>query len=64
MTVFPFPIGEVAILYDRVLKTRTPPSDAGSPERKDVVSISAEAKRRKYLEETRSDTPLRVQNGG
>jgi len=62
MTLFPFQIGEVTGLYQRVLKTRRQSLEADLPETKDVVSISAEAKRRKILEEIRDAVPARVPN--
>lgn len=64
MTVFPFQIGEVAGLYHRVMKTRTHASESESAEMKDVVTISAEAKRQKILEGAKSAVLERIKNGG
>jgi hypothetical protein len=64
VTIFPFEIGEVAGLYNRILKTRPHASDTDSPDRTDVVTISSEAKRQKVLEETQSAVLVRIRNGG
>lgn len=62
MTVFPFQIGEVASLYHRVLKTRPQIAESENPELKDVVTISAEAKRQKILEAAQSAVLSRIKN--
>lgn len=59
MTVFPFQIGEIKALYTRVQKIKPPPSDSGTAEPADLVTISAEAKK-KILEETRSRVLERI----
>jgi len=64
MTIFPFQIGEVAGLYQRILKTRSHFSEAETEEKKDVVSISAEAKRQKILEEAKSAVLVSIKRGG
>ena len=53
MTIIPFQVGEVADIYNRVLKSRdfSAWTDNEPAELKDVVNISAEAKRHKILEE-------------
>ena len=56
MTVFPFQINEVMHLYNRVSKLK--PStilekEQGEP--RDVVHISAEAKKRQILEQARTE---------
>ncbi len=63
MTVFPFQIGEVTSLYHRVLKSRDLSTETAAAELKDVVSLSAEAKRQKILEETQSAVLNRIKNG-
>lgn len=65
MTVFPFQIGEVTSLYHRVLKSKDLSVEAESEtaELKDVVTLSAEAKRQKILEETQNAVLSRIKNG-
>ena len=63
MTVFPFQIGEVTSLYHRVLKSRDLSVETESTELKDVVTLSAEAKRQKILEETKSAVLSRIKSG-
>jgi hypothetical protein len=63
MTVFPFQIGEVTSLYHRVLKSRDLASEPEPTELKDVVSLSAEARRQKVLEQTQSAVLSRIKNG-
>jgi hypothetical protein len=63
MTVFPFQIGEVTSLYHRVLKSRDLTSEPETTELKDVVSLSAEAKRQKILEETQNAVLSRIKTG-
>jgi hypothetical protein len=62
MIMFPFHIGEVTSLYRRVLKSKDLSADVESEasELKDVVKISAAAKRQKILEETHSAVLSRV----
>lgn len=64
MTVFPFQIGEVTGLYNRVLKARTLGSDIDPPERKDVVTISSEGKRQRVIDETKTAVLARIKGGG
>ena len=64
MTVFPFQIGEVTGLYNRVLKARTRGSDVDPPERKDVVTISSEGKRQQVINETQAAVLARIKSGG
>jgi len=56
MTIFPFQIGEVTSLYHRVLKSRDLSVEAESEtaDLKDIVKISAAAKRQNILEETQN----------
>ena len=63
MTVFPFQIGEVASLYHRVLKSRDLSVETETAELKDVVTLSAEAKRQKILEETKNAVLSRIKSG-
>ncbi|MBI5575348.1 MAG: hypothetical protein HY896_03175 [Deltaproteobacteria bacterium] len=63
MTVFPFQLGEVTSLYHRVLKTRPQVPESDSTDLKDVVTISAEAKRQKILEEAQSAVLARIRSG-
>jgi hypothetical protein len=63
MTVFPFQIGEVTSLYHRVLKSRDLAVEAETAELKDVVTLSAEAKRQKILEETKNAVLSRIKSG-
>lgn len=65
MTVFPFQIGEVTSLYHRVLKSRdlSVETEAETAELKDVVTLSAEAKRQKIIEETKSAVLNRIKTG-
>jgi len=65
MTVFPFQIGEVTNLYTRVLKSRdlSVETEAESAELKDVVTLSAEAKRQKIHEETKNAVLNRIKTG-
>ena len=56
MTLFPFQVNEVMHLYNRVAKLK--PSailEKDQVEPQDFVNISAEAKKRQVLEQTRSD---------
>jgi hypothetical protein len=64
VTVLPFQIGEVTGLYQRVLKTRSHTSETEAAEKKDVVTISAEAKRAKVLEEAQSAVLARIKHRG
>lgn len=64
MTGLPFQIGEVTGLYHRVLKTRSHAADAEAAGKKDVVTISSEAKRAKVVEEARSAVLARIKRGG
>ncbi|MFA6149248.1 MAG: hypothetical protein WC899_13675 [bacterium] len=64
MTVFPFQIGEVTGLYNRVMKARTHVSDIDPPERKDVVTISSEGKRQRVIDETKTAVLARIKGGG
>lgn len=54
MTVFPFQIGEVTALYGRILKIRPsiPEPEPGDPG--DLVTISAEAKKQRIMEEAKN----------
>ncbi|MBE0569823.1 MAG: hypothetical protein IH576_04195 [Deltaproteobacteria bacterium] len=63
MTVFPFQIGEVTGLYHRVLKSRDLSVETETAELKDVVTLSAEAKRQKILEETKNAVLSRIKSG-
>lgn len=65
MTVFPFQIGEVTNLYHRVLKSRdlSVETEAEPAELKDVVTLSAEAKRQKIHEETKNAVLNRIKTG-
>ena len=63
MTVFPFQIGEVTNLYHRVLKSRDLSVETETAELKDVVTLSAEAKRQKILEETKNAVLSRIKSG-
>lgn len=64
MTVFPFQIGEVTGLYNRVMKARTRGSDVDPPERNDVVTISSEGKRQQVINETQAAVLARIKSGG
>ena len=64
MTVFPFQIGEVTGLYNRVLKARTRASDVDPPERKDVVTISPEGKRQRVIDETQTAVLASIRSRG
>ena len=65
MTVFPFQIGEVTNLYHRVLKSRdlSVETETESADLKDVVTLSAEAKRQKIMEETKNAVLSRIKTG-
>ncbi len=65
MTVFPFQIGEVTSLYHRVLKSRdlSVETEPETAELKDVVTLSAEAKRQRILEETQNAVLSRIKTG-
>lgn len=63
MTIFPFQIGEVTGLYNRVLKSRDLSAEPETTDLKDVVTLSAEAKRQKILEETKSAVISRIKSG-
>lgn len=64
MTVFPFQIGEVTGLYNRVMKARSRGSDIDPPEKKDVVTISSEGKRQRVIDETKAAVLARIKGGG
>jgi len=64
VTVFPFQIGEVTGLYNRVLKARTRSPDIDPPERNDVVTISSEGKRQQVIDETKTAVLARIKGGG
>jgi len=63
MTVFPFQIGEVTGLYNRVLKSRDLSMEAETTELKDVMTLSAEARRQKILEETKNAVLSQIKSG-
>lgn len=56
MTIFPFRIGEVTNLYHRVLKNRDllVETELETTELKDIVNVSAAAKRQNILEDTQN----------
>lgn len=60
MTVFPFQVGEVTALYNRILKIRTPPPEPGAAETGDLVTISTEARKQKILEEAKHNVLERI----
>ncbi len=66
MTVFPFQIGEVTRLYHRVLKSRDlsveRETEADSAGLKDIVTLSAEARRQRVLQETQDAVLNRIRN--
>ena len=65
MTVFPFQIGEVTGLYNRVMKARSRGPDVDPPpERNDVVTISSEGKRQQVIDETKAAVLARIKGGG
>lgn len=64
MTAFPFHIGEVTGLYNRVMKARSRGSDVEPPERNDVVTISSEGKRQRVIDETKAAVLARIKSGG
>ena len=64
MTVFPFEIGEVTGLYNRVMKARLRGSDVDPPERKDIVTISSEGKRQRVIDQTQTAVLARIKSGG
>jgi hypothetical protein len=56
MTIFPFQFNEVMHLYNRVSKLN--PStiiERDQPEPQDIINISAEAKKRQVMEQTRNE---------
>lgn len=64
MTGFPFQIGEVTGLYNRVMKSRSRGPDIDAPERMDVVTISSEGKRQRVINETQAAVLARIKGGG
>jgi hypothetical protein len=62
VTVFPFQIGEVTGLYNRVMKARTRGTDVDPPERKDVVTISSEGKRQRVIDEAQTAVLARIRS--
>jgi len=62
MAIIPFQVGEAAGIYNRVLKSRdlSTWTDLEPAELKDVVNISAEAKRHKILEEAQNAVLSRI----
>ena len=64
VTVFPFQIGEITGLYNRVMKVRSRGSEIDHPERKDIVTISSEGKRRQVIDETQIAVLARRKGGG
>jgi len=64
VTVFPFQIGVVTGLYNRVMKVRSRGPEIDPPERKDVVTISSEGKRQQVIEETKIAVLNRIKGGG
>jgi hypothetical protein len=56
MTIFPFQFNEVMYLYNRI--SRLKPStliEGDQPEPQDKINISAEAKKRQVMEQTRNE---------
>lgn len=56
MTIFPFQFNELMHLYNRVSKLK--PSailERDNPEPQDIINISAEAKKKQIMEQTRSE---------
>lgn len=63
MTVFPFQINEVAHLYNRLSKLKSPAiRDKEQGEPQDVVSISTEAKKRQVLDQAKSEVQTQRRN--
>ncbi len=63
MTIFPFQINEAGHLYNRLAKLK--PSaivETGQGEVQDEVNISAEAKKSKILEQTRTEVLAQIRN--
>jgi len=63
MTIFPFQINEAGHLYNRLAKLK--PSaivEAEHGEVQDEVNISAEAKKSKILEQTRTEVLAQIRN--
>jgi len=63
MTIFPFQINEAGHLYNRLAKLK--PSaivEAEQGEVQDEVNISAEAKKSKILEQTRTEVLAQIRN--
>lgn len=63
MTIFPIPLEHVRSLYHRVLRRSDLCPGPVPVERKDFLTLSAEAKRQKILEETRSAVLSRIRSG-
>ena len=64
MTVYPFQMGEVASLYNRVMKERSRDRDVDPPMRNEVVTISSEGKRQRAIEESKAAVLARIKSGG
>ncbi len=62
MTEFPYRFGEIKSLYHRLLKNMDLFPESHVMEL-DIVSLSAEAKRRKIFEETQSEVLSRIRDG-
>jgi hypothetical protein len=63
MTIFPFQINEAGHLYNRLAKLK--PSaivETEQGEVRDEVNISAEAKKRTILEQTRTEVLAQIRN--
>lgn len=55
MTVFPFQIRGISDLYNRILKIRPSMPEPVGGEPGDIVTISAEAKKQRILEEAKTE---------
>lgn len=63
MAMFPIRAGQVASLYQRVLRRADLCPGPAPSGRRDFITISAAAKRQKIFEETRSAVLTRIRNG-
>ena len=61
MTIFPFQVTEANQIYNRLAKLKPSTIFEKEPnEPQDVINISAEAKKRQILEQTRKETLERI----
>jgi|GEM_PF-2295662 hypothetical protein len=64
MTISAFQFYSITQLYNRISKLKASGSSEKETERKDIVSISSEAKKRQLLEQTKKEVLEKIKRVG